>query len=58
MALNDAKNISFEDYEKRGINHSNGHTDFMIGSDDLEIETEYHVGRKVPLFKNGKWANL
>jgi Thermophilic metalloprotease (M29) len=47
MALNDAKNISFEDYENRGINHCNGHTDFVIGSADLEIETEYHVGRRV-----------
>jgi aminopeptidase len=52
MALNDANNISIGDYEKRGINHSNEHTDFMIGSADLEIEAEYHDGRKVPLFKN------
>lgn len=58
MALHDAKNINLEDYEKRGINRSNGHTDFMIGSADLEIEAEYHDGRKVPLFKNGNWANI
>jgi aminopeptidase len=30
----------------------------MIGSADLKIEAEYHDGRKVPLFRNGNWANL
>lgn len=58
MALNDTKISTKEDYAKRDINHSSGHTDFMIGSKDLEIEAEYHDGKKVPLFRNGNWANL
>ncbi|MFP7298965.1 aminopeptidase [Neobacillus niacini] len=58
MALKDTNVSTKEDYAKRDINHSSGHTDFMIGSADLEIEAEYHDGRKIPLFRNGNWANL
>ncbi|RZT15509.1 aminopeptidase [Fictibacillus sp. BK138] len=58
MALKDAKNLNPEDFEEKGINFSSGHTDFMIGSEDLEIEAEYHDGKRVHLFKNGNWATL
>jgi aminopeptidase len=58
MALNDGNVSTKEEYENRYINYSSGHTDFMIGSADLEITAEYQDGRKVPLFKNGNWATL
>ncbi len=43
-----------EELLKRGINQSIGHTDFMIGTKDLNIEAETNKG-KVLIFKNGNF---
>lgn len=43
-----------EELLKRGINQSVGHTDFMIGTKDLNIEAETNKG-KVLIFKNGNF---
>jgi aminopeptidase len=56
MSVKDAGNLSPEQMEEKEINFSRGHTDFMIGSADLEIEAEYEDGKRIPLFKNGNWA--
>ncbi|WP_430787104.1 aminopeptidase [Virgibacillus flavescens] len=56
MGVKDAANVSKEDLIERGINQSNGHTDFMIGSADLNIIAETNDGQKVQLFKDGNWA--
>jgi aminopeptidase len=56
MSVKDAGNLTPEQMEEKEINHSRGHTDFMIGSADLEIEAEYEDGKRIPLFKNGNWA--
>ncbi len=37
-----------------GVNPSKNHIDFMIGTNDLEIEAETHKG-KILIFKNGKY---
>lgn len=37
-------------------NQSFIHTDFMIGSDQLDIDAETQDGKLVPLFRNGNWA--
>ena len=42
-----------EDLHKMGINTSLMHTDFMIGSSELNIEAECYDGKKVTLMKNG-----
>lgn len=46
--------LSEEEKIKRGLNVSNVHVDFMIGTDDLNIEAETAQGRKL-IFKNGDW---
>ena len=39
-----------------GVNDSMIHEDFMIGSDDLDIDAITRDGRTVPIFRNGNWA--
>lgn len=39
-----------------GVNDSINHTDFMIGSDDLDIDGVTAEGQVVPIFRNGTWA--
>jgi aminopeptidase len=39
----------------RGVNHSSIHTDFMIGSNDLEVDGVTASGEAVPILRNGDW---
>ena len=39
-----------------GINQSIVHTDFMIGSEDLNIDGFDENGKLYPIFRNGNWA--
>jgi aminopeptidase len=39
----------------RGVNHSSIHTDFMIGSNELEIDGVTSGGDTVPIMRNGDW---
>ena len=48
--------MSKEEQTKRGINDSMIHTDFMIGSDDLDIVGIKKDGSEIQIFKNGTWA--
>ncbi|HEU4962237.1 MAG TPA: aminopeptidase [Bacilli bacterium] len=45
-----------EQLMENGLNQSMLHTDFMIGSDDLNIDAETADGERVALFRNGNWA--
>ena len=45
-----------EELFKMGVNDSNLHVDFMIGSRDLNITGYTKDGKKVAIFKNGTWA--
>ena len=40
----------------RGLNNSIIHVDFMIGSDDMDIDGITADGRTVPIFRSGSWA--
>ncbi|KRM21012.1 aminopeptidase [Latilactobacillus graminis] len=40
-----------------GLNRSQAHVDFMVGSSQMNIDGLTHDGRIVPLFRNGDWAN-
>ncbi|HEX7625506.1 MAG TPA: aminopeptidase [Gaiellaceae bacterium] len=39
----------------RGVNHSSIHTDFMIGSNDLEVDGVTSSGEAVPILRHGDW---
>jgi aminopeptidase len=56
MAVKNGGNLTPEEMEAKEINYSRGHTDFMIGTADLDIEAEYEDGKRIQLFKNGNWA--
>lgn len=50
------ENKTLEECRKMGINDSMEHVDFMIGYDGLDIDAVTFDGKKVPIFRRGKWA--
>ena len=64
LALGMGFSNCLKDYEKytrdecraKGINDSQIHEDFMIGSEDLSITAHTRDGRDVPIFRDGNWA--
>ncbi|AQY51445.1 aminopeptidase [Listeria weihenstephanensis FSL R9-0317] len=50
------EDMSREELEKAGVNSSMTHVDFMIGSDQMNIDGITKTGEKVPVFRNGDWA--
>lgn len=45
-----------EELTAAGLNESNTHVDFMIGSDQMDIDGIKEDGTKVPVFRKGTWA--
>ncbi len=50
-----AGDLSPEERSARGVNTSSLHTDFMIGSDELEIDGVTAEGDAVPILRDGIW---
>jgi aminopeptidase len=50
-----APELEAEERDERGVNHSSIHTDFMIGSNELEIDGVSKDGAAVPILRNGDW---
>lgn len=48
--------MTLEECRKLGINDSMIHVDFMIGTEDLQIDALCSDGRTVPVFRHGNWA--
>lgn len=48
--------MSKEELEEKGINFSQAHVDFMVGSADMNIDGIKKDGTIVPVFRNGDWA--
>ncbi|MGZ3640301.1 MAG: aminopeptidase, partial [Ktedonobacterales bacterium] len=46
-----------EQLAEAGANHSLTHVDFMIGSDQLDIDGETEAGERVAVFRGGRWAS-
>ena len=46
-----------EELAAAGANDSLTHIDFMVGSPQLHIDGEAASGERVPVFRNGTWAN-
>ncbi|MBQ6509232.1 MAG: aminopeptidase [Flexilinea sp.] len=47
---------TLEECRALGVNDSMVHVDFMIGTEDLNIDAVTRDGRNVPVFRNGNWA--
>ncbi|MGT2716351.1 aminopeptidase [Streptococcus respiraculi] len=45
-----------EELEAEGLNRSDVHVDFMIGSNKMNIDGIREDGTAVPIFRNGEWA--
>lgn len=48
--------MSPEELEAAGCNDSHVHTDFMISSEETDVEATTYSGSRLPLIRKGKWA--
>ncbi len=48
--------ITQAEFRKRGGNHSIIHTDFMIGSNHMDIDGILANGKREPIMRKGEWA--
>ena len=56
FCLEGGKTMSREELEKRGLNQSITHVDFMIGSEEMDIDGIHDDGTSEAVFRNGNWA--
>jgi aminopeptidase len=56
FCMNDGAAISDEELSAQGVNSSLIHVDFMIGSNQMNIDAITSDGRHEPLMRNGEWA--
>jgi aminopeptidase len=56
FCLEGGKNMSQAELEEKGLNTSIAHVDFMIGSDQMDIDGLTESGKREPLFRSGEWA--
>jgi aminopeptidase len=54
--IRDYQNKTLEECRALGVNDSMVHEDFMIGSEDMNIDAICADGRTVPIFRGGNWA--
>jgi aminopeptidase len=57
FTLNGGSEMSAEAFESAGGNRSSVHVDFMIGSDELNVDGVLANGEAEPLMRNGEWAD-
>ncbi len=55
--LRDSETMTSEQLIEAGANISLTHVDFMIGSDQLDIDGETAAGERVAIFRRGAWAS-
>jgi aminopeptidase len=56
QAVDGAHDQSPEERHERGVNHSSIHTDFMIGSPEVDIDGVTKDGDEVPILRAGDWV--
>lgn len=56
FALEGGEGLSQEEYHARGGNSSLLHVDFMIGSDQMDIDGITTDGKREPVMRKGEWA--
>ena len=54
--IRDYGRYTLEECWDMGINDSMMHVDFMIGTEDMDIDAVLTDGTSVPIFRNGNWA--
>jgi aminopeptidase len=54
-ALANAGDLSRDELEAAGVNQSDVHTDFMVGSPELEIDGLTEDGERVPILRDERW---
>ncbi len=57
FTLDAGEQMSDEDFERAGGNRSAVHSDFMIGSAELDVDGVYPDGRSEPLLRRGEWVS-
>ncbi|MFA7075321.1 MAG: aminopeptidase [Candidatus Izemoplasmatales bacterium] len=56
MNIKGGTEMKIEELEKYGYNNSMSHSDFMFGSEDMNIEGITKTGEKIQIFKNGNFV--
>ncbi len=56
FSLEGGTEMSEEELEAAGLNRSDVHVDFMIGSDKMDVDGIREDGTVVPIFRQGDWA--
>lgn len=56
FCIEGGKQMSSEELEANGLNESLTHVDFMIGSDQMDIDGITADGKSEPVFRKGDWA--
>ncbi|MFI3594897.1 aminopeptidase [Streptococcus uberis] len=56
FSLEGGTEMSQEELKAAGLNRSTAHVDFMIGSDQMDIDGITADGQIVPIFRSGEWA--
>jgi aminopeptidase len=56
QAVDGSSALSPDERQARGINHSSIHTDFMIGSDELDVSGVDAQGHEAPILRSGDWV--
>lgn len=56
FCIEGGKTMSEEQLAENGLNNSITHVDFMIGSNQMNIDGIAADGKKEPIFRNGDWA--
>jgi aminopeptidase len=56
FSLQGGTEMSEEELAAAGLNRSQTHVDFMVGSDQMSIDGIREDGTTIPVFRNGDWA--
>ncbi|KAA0942136.1 aminopeptidase [Sporosarcina sp. ANT_H38] len=56
FCLEGGKTMAREDLEKHGLNQSITHVDFMVGSEEMDIDGIKDDGSSEPVFRGGNWT--
>jgi aminopeptidase len=56
QGIDGASSLSPEERQARGVNHSSIHTDFMIGSSEVDVAGVDAHGHETPILRSGDWV--